>query len=879
MNKPTFKISLSFLWVILTLSLISCTSKQVPKISIITDATVGSPVVHGLATLTANLEEQNIPHETVSSISEARGDLLLVTGLSGGAGAAAKLFLESNKQMPAEAEALTIWKTEVQQKPAWVINGFDDRGLMYGILDVAERISWSTDRRAPFSKVEAITEKPDVSTRAISMYTMNRRYWESRFYNEAYWERYMDLLAKNRFNSLVVIFGYENGGFLAPCYPYFFDVDGFSGIGMEGLTASEQQRNLSALNRMIEMAHERGLEFKVAIWDHIYRGGVQTGGISEEDLANQSKNHLVQGVNAENLSEYTKAALAKFVQVVPDLNGIQMRMHNESGLKRGKEMEVFWTEVFGMIKTTAPGLQIDLRAKELPETIIQIASNTGLNFTITTKYWMEQMGLPFHPTHINRQNQYDRRHGYADMLYYPREYRMFWRLWSGGTQRVLLWGDPEYVRRFAESTHLYDGDGFEINEPLATKMEAQAHDAEAVNLLTTPYVYYDYEFERYWHFFQVFGRLAYNPNTSPEIWSREFEKRFGPEAGPVIQEALHKASSILPRIVAACSPYSKFPTTRGWAAKQRFGNLPDYADAEGSDIQQFASFDTEARQLIEGGETARRLPSATSLWFLQVHQEIDDLITKAKAAIPDDRNKEFVSTITDLSILSNLALYHSHRIPAAVSYRIFEHSKDPHALDDAIAYESKAIEAWRNIVAAAGDVYAPDLMMGVREAGHRDMNHHLSGHWKDELGYLESGMEQLQAQRRNLKDTGRERTAPDYKAASDINYQALFEIQHQAVKNAPLAQAIKIGVSIKTPAGVRWVRLRYRAVNQHLDYRTLPMLAETESENYMVTVPASEIDTRFDFMYFIEVMDNDGQGRIYPDLEVETPYIIVALER
>jgi len=57
------------------------------------------------------------------------------------------------------------------------------------------------------------------------------------------------------------------------------------------------------------------------------------------------------------------------------------------------------------------------------------------------------------------------------------------------------------------------------------------------------------------------------------------------------------------------------------------------------------------------------------------------------------------------------------------------------------------------------------------------------------------------------------------------------------------------------------------------------MLAETESENYMVTVPASEIDTRFDFMYFIEVMDNDGQGRIYPDLEVETPYIIVALER
>ena len=57
------------------------------------------------------------------------------------------------------------------------------------------------------------------------------------------------------------------------------------------------------------------------------------------------------------------------------------------------------------------------------------------------------------------------------------------------------------------------------------------------------------------------------------------------------------------------------------------------------------------------------------------------------------------------------------------------------------------------------------------------------------------------------------------------------------------------------------------------------MEADAGSDNYQVTVPASQIDTRFDFMYFIEVMDNDGHGRIYPDLEVETPYIIVELER
>lgn len=877
MNKTTFQNRVSFLWVLLAISLLACTGS--PQISLITDPAMGSPAEYGLSQLTATLEKKDIPFEKVSSIAEARGETLLAVGLANGTGVAAQLLQEADQHVPAVAEALRIWKTEVQEKPAWVISGFDDRGLMYGLLDIAERVSWSSDSEEPLSKVEAITEQPDVSTRAISMYTMNRAYWESRFYDEAYWARYMDVLAKNRFNSMVVIFGYENGGFLAPCYPYFFDVEGFPEIKMKNMTVAEQTRNLSTLNRMIEMAHERGLDFKIGIWDHIYRGGVQTGGISREELARQNKDHLVQGVDAENLSAYTQAGLAKLIQLVPDLDGIQMRMHNESGLKRGEEMEVFWTEVFGRIKQTAPELQIDLRAKELPESIIQIASEVGLNFTITTKYWMEQMGLPFHPTHINRQNQHDRRHGYADMLRYPRAYDMHWRMWNGGTQRVLLWGDPEYVRRFATSTHVYDGEGFEINEPLATKMEAQPHDAKPFDLLNPPYVYYDYEFERYWHFFQVFGRLTYNPDASPELWSREFEQRFGKEAGPFLQEALHKASWVLPKIVAACSPYGKFPTTRGWAGKQRFGDLPQYANAEGSDIQLFASFDTEAQLLIEGGETAKVLPSATSLWFARTHQEIEELIRKAESVMPDETNKEYQSTVTDLHILSHLALYHSRRIPAAVNYCIFVRTKDPQALEDAIAYESKAIEAWRKIVAAADDVYAPNLMMGVREAGHGNMRHHLSGHWKDELGYLEQGLKDLQAQSSSLKNTDKARTAPAYQAAPDLAYEALFQIQHQAATQAPRNQAITIRANVKAPAGVKWVRLRYRAVNQQLDYQMVPMTADAGSDIYQVTIPATQIDPKFDFMYFIEVMDKEGRGRMYPDWEVEAPYVVVELER
>ena len=66
------------------------------------------------------------------------------------------------------------------------------------------------------AKGKAKKEQPFTPERALSLYTFNRAYWESRFYDEAYWAKYLEVLAQSRFNSLVVIFGYENGGFLAP---------------------------------------------------------------------------------------------------------------------------------------------------------------------------------------------------------------------------------------------------------------------------------------------------------------------------------------------------------------------------------------------------------------------------------------------------------------------------------------------------------------------------------------------------------------------------------------------------------------------------------------------------------------------------------------
>jgi hypothetical protein len=782
---------------------------------------------------------------------------------------------------------------------------------------------------------------------------MQRAYFERRLFDEEYWKQYFDLLAASRINSFVVIFGYENGGFMAPPYPYFFDLDQLPEVRLVGIDRRQQERNTAAFRTMIRLAHERGIEVTAAIWDHIYRGGVQGGGIPGAGrVPGQPVPGLVWGINAENLAAYTKAALRRFLEVFPDIDAIQFRMHDESGLKRD-EMQGFWHEVFGMMRRISPTLRLDLRAKELPDFIIEDALQQGLNARVSTKYWMEQMGLPFHPTHVNRQNQHDRRHSYADLLKYPRKYGIHWQLWSGGTTRLLVWADPDYVGRFAASARLYDGSSFEVNEMLATFMLGEPHDKPPVEIHDPRYRYYKYEFKRYWAFYRAWGRASYNPRTPPEVWGREFERRFGRAAGAHLMNALHLASKVLPRIVAASYRYQYFPTTRGWAEMMRGDDLAKYAAEEGSDIQQFMNPADEARSILEATETAMRRPDDTSRWFVQTSDGILRLVAEAEKS--GGTGSEFRATVTDLKILAALARYHSWRLKAAVSFNLYRETGDLFSFDDAIAFEKRAIESWTDLVAAAGDVYREDLPFGVHRVG-------FSRHWKEELQCLQRDLEKLlstrnQAQprageggpviahapprkiddraplliratvgsRKPIKQVSvvvigqdavqtrlpmRAQSSGMYLAemrpnvtAGRVGYfiEALDEgggrtacppvwvtitadSQPPRVKLIPAATAepgrdLRVSARVEDPAGVKSVRLRFRHLTQFEDYQSLDMALDVSSGLYAAQIPASFVDSKWNLMYFVEAIDNHGNGRMYPDLEVEMPYVVVPVKR
>ncbi len=858
---------------LIVVALLSLPAVGQDKVQVVLPEKLSGPAAYGVEQLIQAVSRRARGVARLDSLDRADGSHVVVAGLAT-CRPVAELVARCGLKVPPRPESLAIGLLRPQGRRLVVLCGRDSVGLMYAALDTADRIGWATDDEDLFAHVRETAESPFLTDRAVSTYTMHRRLFEQRLYDENYWKRYFDLLARSRINSYVIIFGYENGGFLAPPYPYFFDVDGFPEVKLYGMTARQQAKNTAALRRVIELAHQRGIRVTLGIWDHIYRGGVQSGGIpGASKLAGKKAPHLVSGLTAKNLAPYTKAALKKLLNTFPNLDGIQFRMHWESGLTR-KETPGFWHEVFGALRQLQPKIRFDLRAKGLPDEVIDDAVAQGLPFRVATKYWMEQLGLPFHPTHVNPQNQRDRRHGYADLLRYPKRYEIHWRLWSGGTARFLLWGDPEYVRRFAQSARVYDGRSFEVNEMLATKMLGSPHDEEPFSLLTPRYRYYTYEFERYWHYYQVWGRVSYDPDVPSEIWQREFVRRFGPKAGPRVMNALHTASRVLPRIVAAAYNYRYFPTTRGWAEMMRFGDLPQYAQGTGTDVEQFQSYRDAARQLLAGQFTALRSPFQTSRWFAQTAQRILADVRAAQAAatgLKGNAAREFYVTLTDLRILAHLARYHAARMKAAVWYNVYVETKDRFAHQRCVQLESQAVEAWRKIVESAGDVYPETLQFGVHRVG-------FSRHWKEELQKLEAGLERLKElpSQDTLDPATRQRLLQHQQR---VSVEPSLVVEVERVRSARPGQDLVVSALVKSPLEIQSVRLRYRHLTQFEDYETVEMAFDRASGRYVGVIPGSFIVPEWDLMYFVEVLPKHGPGRKAPDLEREMPYVIVPVER
>ena len=174
---------------------------------------------------------------------------------------------------------------------------------------------------------------------------------------------------------------------------------------------------------------------------------------------------------------------------------------------------------------------------------------------------------------------------------------------------------------------------------------------------------------------------------------------------------------------------------------------------------------------------------------------------------------------------------------------------------------------------AAGDIYSRELAFGAHRVG-------FSRHWSEELQRLRTGLASLEAQR--AAAAGPPKHAPA--AQPDVSASRVADRRRPDVRLDPAGTALpgvdlRIAAHAQDPSGIKSLRLRYRHVTQFEDYESAEMTLDAKTGAYLASIPGAFITPKWDLMYFVEALGNAGNGRNYPDLDRETPYVIVGVQR
>ena len=291
------------------------------------------------------------------------------------------------------AESFTLEPGKDPTRTVTMARGSDSRGLVYALLELADRVRHSSDPVAALAVRQAVTEQPANTVRSIARLFVSDVHDKPWFHSREMWDDYLTMLASNRFNrfAFTVGIGYDflrevSDCYLVFAYPFLVDVPGYQ-VKAVPLPDSERDLNLSMLQYISEQTVARGMEFQLGIWTHGYQW-----------TNSPNPNFTIQGLTAENHAAYCRDALAVLLKACPAISGVTFRVHGESGVPEGNYD--FWKTVFEGIHKSGRKVEIDMHNKGMDQGMIDVALGTGMPVRISPKYWAEHMGMPYHQADI-----------------------------------------------------------------------------------------------------------------------------------------------------------------------------------------------------------------------------------------------------------------------------------------------------------------------------------------------------------------------------------------------------------------------------------------------------------------------------------------------
>ncbi|MFD1316390.1 hypothetical protein [Namhaeicola litoreus] len=805
--------------------------------------------------------------EQVENVSETNQLLFVIIGTLEN-NDVSSLISEESKITQDKPEGVFYQWRSVADEAALIVGGTDTIGLMYALSELAQRIE--DKGLSVLMTLENTVEFPDNHIRGLDKFIKDEKD-DSWFFSEDYWQYYIGQLAKNRFNRLTLITGYNDGSkkdFMMPVYPYLLKVPEFENIKPKNSLLKSPKEYLAQLRRIGEICHNYGLEFVFGIWSH---------GRSDE---------LIMGLPQDPLAytKYCSNGLRELIRQVPEIDGIQMRVNYESGVGGfGDTAENFWKEIITAVgdghKERNGKLFVDLRAKGLTVKIREWVLETGMNLSVTSKYSWEGVGLPYHQTEMRKaelamldNNDKRQRYGYADFLYKSRDFEYINRLWGIGTMRIFTWADPDYVKRFSHTTSFGGAKGFQVTPPMARKQNDW-------NLFTNDsLVYYKWEDQRYWAWYELFGRLGYSKNTNPEVWQRTFKKHYGKSYEAVL-EAYSAAGKVLPLITSSHLTYH--PANYNWAEIESGGALfvsnnaslfherkeRTYQSAEPGDPGLFYSINDYVKDVLANDVKPKINPIQLADLYENFSNKILAALLKVNLEdIPENYKKEFATNKIDLEITAALSAYHSFKIKAATDFAFFQETQEKGYLPSSLKNMEVAKRHWMTIVALTQELYYENPIFL-----------HDNGTWYERLIEIDkdiSKLKELIGVSNNLENLSHWDTVKKSTNLGTNNIEVT--VPDSASSKNDLIVTFKTNELLQPKEAPK---VHYRIANM-ASGKFKELIMKWDGNNYSTQIPADYLNPEYDLLIYFTSFTEEGHVIIYPGLfhqEVETPYFVVSI--
>lgn len=582
----------------------------------------------------------------------------------------------------------------------------DVRGLMYALLELADRVQHTAKLSAALEQQEAIAEHPANSIRSIGRIFCSDIQDKPWFYDREMWPAYFSMLATHRFNRFSLNFGigYDfldnvRDAYFLFAYPFLLDVPGY-GVRAIKLPDEERRRNLETLQFISSQAVAHGIDFQLGIWTHGYHWGPAS-----------QPNYTIEGLSSDNHAIYSRDALAALLKACPNISGITIRTHGESGVREGSYP--FWSTVFSGIPASGRKVSLDLHTKGLDQKLIDVALQTGMPVTLSPKYWAEHMGLPYQQTAIRnlempREDHSTEsffslsggsrsftRYGYADFLTEDRAYRVMFRVWPG-THRLFLWGNVRSSAAYARAFTFCGCDGVELFEPLSFKGRRGSGIPGSRCAYADASLEPHWDWEKYLYTYRVWGRSMYNPDRKPDTCQRYLQKHFN-AAASALESALASVSAITPIITTAHLPsaaneafnpeyYTNQSIVDGSKPTPYF-DTPDpkvFGNVSPLDAQLFSTINESVDELLDKKPSAKYSPVEVAEWLDAAAQAALAHLREAETRVSDQNSPEFRRAAVDIRIQIGIGRFFAAKLRSGVLYGAYKRSGDRTVLDQAV---------------------------------------------------------------------------------------------------------------------------------------------------------------------------------------------------